>query len=80
MSAASLAKFTIRPNATMAGWASVTQPADPNLRALLPGGSIDAYAAKLRLQSKASWDDALMADRVNATIRAAVGVAQPANP
>jgi len=69
-----------RPNATMAGWAPVTQPADPNLRAKLPGGSIDAYAAKLRLQSKASWDDALMADRVNATIRAAVGVAQPANP
>lgn len=70
-----------RPNSTFAGWTKLgSQQPDPNLRALLPGGSIDTYAALIRGQSKQTWRDDLMAANVNRTIRAAVGVAEPVQP
>lgn len=69
-----------RPQNVWPGWGKVSLPNDPNLRALLPGGSIDAYAALCRGQSKATWREDLTAAAVNKLIRERVGVSQPVNP
>lgn len=68
---------TFRPNNSFSGWASGSLPTDPALRAMLPGGGIDAYADRIRLQSRQNWDATLTASAVNNAIRARVGIANP---